>query len=418
MASKSRQQSSALDVLAEIQEAPYQYGFFDVLRYLEACHDDSPRLGESVKASDDPVFIRQQPSMAFAPATISRFEQGYRRQHQIYNWAYGVFGPNGPMPLHLTEYACEREMHHSDETLSRFADVFHHRIISLLYRAWANTQPSIEMDRPESNKFDLYVGAIAGLSVGDNELSGRASSSVNKPGRGGYGSEQSPDAHEADDHYLGNDPADSGRNSNSKNYSKSDKSSKSSASDYIKMFRAGLFSQQVRSADGLETLLSGYFKTPFFVTQYCGDWLTLKAKDSFRLGSYGYANSLGVNSSLGARVYDCQHKFSLSSGVLSFAQFERLLPGGEAYETLYDLVSSYMGITFEWDLTLQIDRSEIPRWGLGQGARLGWSHWLGSAPLDDDVIDDDNRDNVKKVNVVEVQLQSRSANHYGSDFGE
>ena len=343
MAGTSRQQPSALELFEQIKEQPYHYSLFDVLRYVEAVYSDMPRLGESVKASDDPVYIRQQPSMAFAPASISRFVPGYKKQDQIFNFPYGIFGANGPLPLHLTEYAYERELQNNDDTLSRFADVFHHRMVSLLYRAWANVQPTISMDRPKSNRFDQYVGAIAATYI--------------------------------DEENLGN------------------------TSNYSKLFRAGLFNQQSRSADGLETLLSDYFKMTFSISQYSGGWLPLERKDCFRLGSYGFANSLGENSCLGARVYDCQHKFTLSTGALTFKQFERLLPSSDAYSVLYSLISEYIGVSFEWDLVLKLKSSEAPKWSLGQEGRLGWTNWLGATDSSEDLI--------------EVELQSRSIMHYG-----
>jgi len=343
MASKSRAQSPALDFFEQLEAEPYRYDLFDVLRFVEATYGDQPRLGESVKASDDPVYIRQQPSMSFAPATISRFIPGHKNQDQVFNLPYGIFGPNGPLPLHLTEYAFEREHHHNDDTLSRFADIFHHRMISLLYRSWANTQPSIEMDRPTTNKFDQYTAALAGTYVeedriGDQEI-------------------------------------------------------------HPKLFRAGLFNQQVRSADGLETLVSDYFQLDFKVSQYSGGWLTLNETDHFAPGRYGFANSLGENTCLGSKVYDCQHKFTLTTEPLSFKQFERLLPGTESYKTLYDLITDYIGITFEWDLILKLNASEIPQWSLGQEGQLGWTNWLGDSKPDKEV--------------VEVELKSRSVMHYG-----
>jgi type VI secretion system protein ImpH len=343
MASKIGQQSSALALFEQIKEKPYLYSLFDVLRYVEAVNPDKPRLGESVKVTDDPILIRQQPSMAFAPATISKFVPGYKNQDQLYNLPYGVFGPNGPLPLHLTEYAYERELQEGDETFSRFADVFHHRMISLLFRAWANTQPSIGLDRPETNKFDQFVGAIAGTYVDDDRLGDRAI--------------------------------------------------------HPKLYRAGLFSQQTRSADGLETLLCDHFQLPFHVSQYSGGWLTLRNSDRFRIGSHGFANMLGENSCLGSGVYDCQHKFTITTGELSFEQFEKLLPSTESYKTLYDLITDYIGISFEWDLVLKLKASETPAWTLGQKGHLGWTNWLGES-------DDSNEISV-------VHLQSRSVMHYG-----
>lgn len=352
MASKSGQQSSSLDILEAIEEKPYQYSLFDVLRYLESVNSDLPRLGESLKVSDDPVYIRQQPSMAFAPSTISRFDVGHKKQSEIYNFPYGVFGANGPLPLHLTEYAYEREIQDGDDTFSRFADIFHHRMVSLLYRSWANTQPTIGFDRPDDNVFDKYVSAIAGNSIVDEDLT-----------------------HESKHHEL---------------------------------FRAGLFSHQTRSADGLETLLSDYFQVGFTVAQYSGGWLPLREKDQFRLGSYGYSNSLGENTCLGDKVYDCQHKFTIYSEAMDFEQFERLLPNTQSYNKLYELVTDFVGVAFEWDLVFRIKRANVPGWTLGQQGHLGWTNWLGAEESKTNMNAAD-----KASDVVEISLLSRSSAHYG-----
>ena len=347
MAGTSGQQSSPLDILELIEEQPYQYSLFDVLRYIESLNADKPRLGESLKSTDDPVYIRQQPSMAFAPSSISRFEAGHKKQSQIYNFPYGLFGPNGPLPIHLTEYAYEREIHEGDETFSRFADIFHHRMVSLLYRAWANTQPTIGFDRPEENIFDQFVAAVAGNAIVDEDIPQQTK--------------------------------------------------------HKEAYRAGLFSHQTRSADGLETLLSDYFNIGFKVEQYSGGWLPLREKDQFKLGCFGFSNSLGENTCLGEKVFDCQHKFTIISDPMDYQQFEGLLPNSASYEALYELVADYAGVSFEWDLVFRIKGKDIPQWSLGQQGRLGWTNWLSAEQTSDKLGNQ----------VVDICLLSRSSAHYG-----
>src|SRR4029079_4177239 len=77
---------------------------------------------------------------------------------------YGLFGPNGPLPMHITEYARERLRHHGDATLCRFLDIFHHRFIALFYRAWAQAQPHVNYDRPKDDRFAGYIGAFLGIA--------------------------------------------------------------------------------------------------------------------------------------------------------------------------------------------------------------------------------------------------------------
>lgn len=75
--------------------------------------------------------------MGFAPATLASAQKRENSAvHEISILSFGLFGPNGPLPVHMTEYARERIHHHQDDSLSAFADLFHHRLTLLFYRAW------------------------------------------------------------------------------------------------------------------------------------------------------------------------------------------------------------------------------------------------------------------------------------------
>lgn len=73
---------------------------------------------------------------------MSASDEGPARLEQFF---FGLGGPNGPLPLHLTEYMRERQRNHADPTSKRFLDVFHHRLLSLFYRAWAEARPPSAM---------------------------------------------------------------------------------------------------------------------------------------------------------------------------------------------------------------------------------------------------------------------------------
>ena len=126
-----------------LASAPFEFDFFTGvsecwrLRHVQ----DMPRVGESISPRQDPVRFGQNPSLAFAPATLESFSpatDGLPARLQVY--FLGLFGPNGPLPFHLTEFAHERLHAHRDPSLTRFLDVFHHRMLSLFYRAWANSR--------------------------------------------------------------------------------------------------------------------------------------------------------------------------------------------------------------------------------------------------------------------------------------
>jgi type VI secretion system protein ImpH len=69
------------------------------------------------------------------------------------------------LPLHLTEYARDRARNADDPTLARFLDIFHHRTLSLFYRAWANSRPTLSFDRPQADRFAAFLGAL-GTALG------------------------------------------------------------------------------------------------------------------------------------------------------------------------------------------------------------------------------------------------------------
>lgn len=334
MASTGRNKTADVEVLTAIEDRPSEFDLFGVLRTLEAMYPDRPRLGESQRVSEDCVMLRQEPSMAFAPSTLSEFKPGYRKaQSQLSIFSFGMFGPQGPMPLNLTEYAYDRIHQHKDSTFNAFADIFHHRAISLFYRSHAAAEPCIGMDRPQENPFDDYVGAMAGIYVSDQERGQRQL--------------------------------------------------------HHRLFYAGLFALETRPADALETLLTQAYGVTFSVQQFVPGWLNLRRRDQLSLGRPQHAVSLGVNTHLGEKVLDCQHRFSISAKFEQFQQFLALIPNGKGFSWLKKLVAEYVGLSFAWDLNLKLARDQVPQWQLGQSSDmyLGWSTWIGDVPDTVDYVD-------------------------------
>jgi len=149
-----------------LRAAPYAFDFFQALRRIESVHSELPRLGAATRAADDPLRLGQLPALIFAPSTLADFQPPSEgRPARLSTYFFGMFGPNGALPLHFTEYARERVRNASDETLVRFVDFFHHRMLSLYYRAWAMAQPTVGFDRPSEDRFATYVASLFGLGM-------------------------------------------------------------------------------------------------------------------------------------------------------------------------------------------------------------------------------------------------------------
>jgi len=129
-------EADAVAFFARLAEAPHRADFYHTLRQVECLYPDRPRLGRARRPADEGIRLGQDPDLSFAPTPVAALETGGRAPRLLVR-LFGLLGPNGPMPIHLTEYARERLRNAGDPTLCRFLDVFNHRFLSFLYQAWA-----------------------------------------------------------------------------------------------------------------------------------------------------------------------------------------------------------------------------------------------------------------------------------------
>ncbi len=314
-------ETDAVAFLASLADAPYRHDFYQALRRLECLYNDKPRWGRALRPGDEPVRLGQDPDLAFAPAPLAALENGENGMPpRLQVRLFGLFGPNGPLPTHITEYARERMQHESDPTLSRFLDLFHHRFLALFYRAWAQAQPHVNRDRPDDDRFATYVGAFLGVS---------------------------PAAFRDRD----------------------------GLPDLAKFFHVGALIRQVRNSDGLAAILQHFFRVPVQLEEFVGHWMSLGPRERTYLTAAG--TPLGAGAVLGSRVWDRQHKFRIHLGPLTLAQYQSFLPGGTPLRKLVDWVRLYLCFELDWDVRLQLRKNEVPPLTLGGGRQLGWTTWLG-----------------------------------------
>lgn len=333
MASKNRSTSQTVELTRALAEAPHRFDFFQAMRLIEAANPGMDKLGKASRPTGEPIRLGQQPSLAFAPSMLATFSEGEgEKPDHLAGFFFGLFGPNGPLPLHLTEHARDRERLQHDATFRAFADIFHHRMMSLFYRAWAEARPAVSMDRPDQDNFSKYVGSIFGIAQ----------------------------------------PAFRNRDA---------------MSDHAKLFMAGRLGLQTRPAEGLQALLEEFFRVPMQVEQYVGEWLDLPAESYFVLGDSSETASLGMTSTLGSRVWSSQHKFRIRCGPISAEDLQRFLPGGASLEKLIATVRNYTGDELDWEFRMLVTSAEAPAVKLGESGQLGWTSWMGS-PSDSAVVDD------------------------------
>jgi type VI secretion system protein ImpH len=362
MADDERATSRALALTRALEEAPFKFDFFQALRRLECALRDRPRWGTAARPSEEPVRLGQLASLAAAPATLASFSAGRDgRPARLAVYFFGLLGPNAPLPLHLTEYARQRLHHHNDPTLGRFLDVFHHRLLTLFYRAWASGQPSVQHDRPDSDRFVAYLGSLLGLGT---------------------------PALQARDAFP----------------------------DRAKLYYASLLLGHTRNADGLRAMVEDYFRMPTQLEQFVGEWVDIPNEHSWKLGAGPRRGApalgrLGRTAIVGTRAWMRQQRFRLVLGPLRPEQFRRMLPGGEGMPRLAALVRGYAGDELKWDVRLVLAKNALRPLELGRVGQLGRTSWLvaqiGQGEVENLVVDP-----------LQDQLRAEAANRTRPAFGQ
>jgi len=208
-------------LIEQLEKKPFAFDFFRAVRLLQSQFREQARVGYSLSPAQDPVRFAQSASLAFAPSTIEALRRSARSAApKLFVNHFGLLGPNGPMPLHLTEYARERQIHFGDQTITAFLNVFHHRLISFFFRAWADSQKTVDLDRPPDQRFAIFLGSFFGLGT---------------------------DAMQERDEVQ----------------------------DWAKLYFTGRMANQTRPAEGLEAILHQYFDIKTELHTFVGRWMDL-----------------------------------------------------------------------------------------------------------------------------------------------
>jgi type VI secretion system protein ImpH len=329
MAGTKRKTSN--DLVEDLVRESFGFDFFRAVRLVQSTRPDLPAIGYSNSPAQDPIRFYQNPSLAFATSTLelAQFHAGILK---LYVHCFGLFGPNGPLPAHLTEYARDRQRHAKDETITAFVNMFHHRMISFFFRAWADSQLALDLDREKDQRFPIYIGSFLGIGM--------------------------PSLQNADQ-----------------------------VPDDAKLYFAGRLSSSARNAEGLQAILEDYFAIKTEILPFVGRWIDLPPDCVCELGKSPFSGTLGSSAIAGSRFWDCQLSFRIKFGPVHLRDLERLLPGEKAYVVLRDWVRNYVGQELLWDVQFVLRAAEVPQVCLGKSGRLGWTTWLRAEPSKRDAED-------------------------------
>ena len=311
-----------------------RFEFFAALRAVERAAADQPRLGRALSPTQEPIALAHHASADFPRTTIERFDRNADKPSQrprLRSNHIGLTGAMGPMPFYLTELVIYERNQRGPKPLGDFLDLLSHRLLQFFYRAWADSQPCAQADRPSDDSFASQLGAVSGA--------------VDLRFVGGEGRPE---------HQLGH------------------------FDDWARLGLAGHFSG-LRSASAVADVLSTVLATPVSVVENVGRWREIPVDTRTCIGRQGNDNQLGLGATLGRRFFASEWDVRLVLAARDMDTLIDLLPGGDSHRVLTECAAAILPQHIEWTARIEIDEARIVparlQQGLG-GARLGQTAWI------------------------------------------
>jgi type VI secretion system protein ImpH len=304
----------------------YRFSFYKAVGLLEAFNPEGKPLGETLDPEQEPVHFSVKPGFSFPPSDISNLRQTEPGKAANMEVRFlGLIGPSGVLPHWYNELAVERVRSH-DFTLVDFLDIFHHRLITLLYLSWKRTNLPANYLPGAKDRLSWYLLSLIGL--GTEGMRGR----IGLP-------------------------------------------------EESLIFCSGLLGRQVPSVAAVQAAVRYMSGADVELQQFIERVVPLDPEDCTQLGA---ANaSLGESTVCGGFVYECQSKFRVELGPVGYRQFVRFLPSGDLLKPIFALIRYMVGVEYEFEIGVTLRAEEVPGCRLGDTSpdapRLGWSTWtLGS----------------------------------------
>jgi type VI secretion system protein ImpH len=310
-------------------------GFHALIALLERLTPSAVRVGEAGPAEREAIRFHHTPSLAFSSADVENIrineapelDEGNRpgRRFDVTTTFLGLSGPVSPLPDHFCD-----ELAFEDEDApmrSRFFDIFHHRLLSLLYRGVSKFNHAGEYELGGADRWSRRILALLGV-----------------------------------DAFMSEAPA--------------------PASDR-RLRLAALLVGRGRGPHALcaalEDDLAEELEEPGRVAihEFIGSWIDLEDEDKPRLGRSSM--QLGRSAILGGRIFDRAARFRVGLGPVSYDIMRRLLPGGDLHGRVGDVVRLVGSRLVDCELEVTVGAGEAPGLRLTTTTRqgLGRDTWLG-----------------------------------------
>jgi type VI secretion system protein ImpH len=333
-------------------------GFLPLVSLLEKVASRASPVGTNASPRDEAIRFRHDPSMVFAARDVSRVVRRGTQENPKFDVTttfLGLFGAVSPLPSYLIETILfENE---EDGIRRQFLDLFHHRLISLLYRSLQSTSVSASQNTAMDDDWSTRMLALCGVDAG---LDGQTGVLTRE--------------------------------------------------ELLSL--APLLALPTRSALSLTMALTRILRRhlggpeprdpSIRVHEFAGAWVPMGQTQQWRLGQTN--SNLARQTVLGSKSYDPVSGFAIHVGPVSQEVYQQFLPGGALREKAASVVDLFVRDPLSYRYVVELSSPDLEplRLSVKGSRRLGRDAWLG-------------RSKSQKVMVVDGSSAVRSGGVWNSD---
>ncbi|TPV97302.1 MAG: type VI secretion system baseplate subunit TssG [Myxococcales bacterium FL481] len=317
----------------DVEADPTRFEFLPLLRWLERAAPYGPRLGGTGPYVDEAIRVRADPGLVFQASEITRVRSPESKPrtdtepeggtYELTTAFFGLAGTSSSLPTYLLEELAGETP--AAEQRREFLDLFHHRIVSLFYRAVTRFDCATEYTRNGDDPWSQRLLALCGF------------------------------AHDG------------------------------AAPEYLtrqQLLRlAPLFSASVRSPEVLSMAIVDVFGPALAgasvdIEPLTGKWARLGVAQQAKLGRENHV--LGDDFVLGDRCFDRASRAKVVLAGLDDGSFRRFMPDGDLFPVLLEVLDLFTRDPVQFDLELVLAGGQRPGMRLGQSnsSTLGTDAWL------------------------------------------
>jgi len=335
MAPEERLPEALVEPARKLAEEAPRLGFFQLVAYLERLTaSGTARVGSAGPVNEEMIRFRHDPSLGFSSGDVSsvtlrqvpvRAEEPHSRRplFEVVTHFLGLTGSISPLPMYIAEEVAQEDPDHA--VRREFLDLFHHRLLSLLYRIEAKYRVSSESNFDNTDQWSRRLLALAGFDTYEGE-----------------------------------------------------RASKLPIRRLLRI--VPLLASRARTAEKLEAALEDVLGEELEgarvrVEQFVGRWVDIDAR--LQLGRDN--NSLGKNTVLGGKAYDRMGKVKIHIEPMPTSVYRRMLPGGDLLPQAREVVRLFLKDPLEYEFELGLTEGVTQTFNLSstQSAQLGRDTWLG-----------------------------------------